>query len=363
MSRGARLALLAGLAAALLPSRALACAGCRNPSLAVARGSEGPLGEGALRLALSLTGTATHVVHEAGCADPAACDEVPNQPLHLHDQRLYPLELRLGAEYGLTEILAVEAQLPFRLVVTTVEYTTPDGAPYEPVDAGVHHRNETIAGLGDPWLLLRAGGTVEGFWLAARPGVSIPLGHTEENPFALGDQGLVHQHIQLGSGTFDPVLLLEAARALGRAELELFAQGLFPIYENGHGYRAPLRVYGGFALGTKLLASLRGFLGLELFHEGAEEWDGEVRQDGNLGRTELLVAGRLAQTLGTTELSLSARVPVYRHIVEGDEPPGTLSSPLVLSLAVTHVLGGHRAEPARSAVFRTGAARNPRSGP
>jgi hypothetical protein len=48
----------------------------------------------------------------------------------------------------------------------------------------------------------------------------------------------------------------------------------------------------------------------------------------------------LARTFGATELSLSVKLPVYRHIVEGDEPPGTLSSPLVLSLAVTHVLGG-----------------------
>jgi hypothetical protein len=341
MSRGGWLAaFLAGLAAVSFPVRARACAGCRNPSLAVGRGSEGPLDAGAVRLALSLTGSATHVVHEAGCADPAACAEVPNQPLHLHDQHLYPVEIRLGAEYGLNRTFGVEAQLPFRVVATTIEYTTPAGAPYEPVDEGVHHRNETIAGLADPWLLFRAGATVERFWIAARPGVSIPLGATEENPFALGDQGRTHQHIQLGSGTFDPVLLLETSRSFGPVELELFAQGLFPLYENQHGYRAPLRVYGGFAAGTQLFAGLQGFLGFEAFHEGAEEWDGERRQDGNLGRSELLLAGMLAQTFGATELSLSVKVPVYRHIVEGDEPPGTLSSPLVLSLAVTHVLGG-----------------------
>ncbi|HEX6272756.1 MAG TPA: hypothetical protein VFZ53_06950, partial [Polyangiaceae bacterium] len=78
-------------AASLLTSReASACAGCRNPSLAISRGSDGPLDAAALRLGVSLTGTAVHVVHEAGCADPSACEEVPPQALHLHDQRLYP---------------------------------------------------------------------------------------------------------------------------------------------------------------------------------------------------------------------------------------------------------------------------------
>jgi hypothetical protein len=69
------------------------------------------------------------------------------------------------------------------------------------------------------------------------------------------------------------------------------------------------------------LASV-GSLGVEASHEAAEKWDGEVRHDGNLGRTELLLAATLSYSLSVTELGLSARVPVWRHIVIGDEPPG-----------------------------------------
>jgi hypothetical protein len=329
------------LAAALLESReASACAGCRNPSLAVSRGNEGPLDPGALRLGGSLTGTTVHVVHEAGCRDPTTCTEVPVQPLYLHDQRLYPIELRLTAEYGLNETFGIEGQVPFRLVHTTIEYTTPDGAPHEPLDAGIHHRDETIAGPADPWLLLRIGGMIENWWVAARPGVSLPLGKTEENPFALGDRGLEHQHVQLGSGTVDPVLVLEASTAFDAVTLELFAQGQASLYENRHGYRSPWRVYGGFAVGTTLVGDLSGSLGIEAFHDDAERWEGRIRQDGNLGRTEVLGAASLTQVFGATELSLSLRAPVWRHIVTGDEPPGTLSSPLTISLGVTHVFGG-----------------------
>ena len=338
--RAATLALAAIAAVMSHAPRAHACAGCRNPSLAVSRGNQGPLPEGALRAGLSATGTSVHVVHEAGCADPANCDEVPVQPAHLHDQRLYPLELRLSGEYALSDAFAVDAQLPFRIVATSVEYTTPEGASYEPLDEGVHHRDETLAGLGDPWLLFRAGDYVERFWLAARAGVSLPLGGTEENPFELGDRGQRHQHIQFGSGTFDPVVVLELARSFDGLELQAFAQGLFPLYENRHGYHAPWRVYGGTSLGTLLAGKLFGSLGVEAFHEDAEEWDGERRQDGNLGRTEVLGAATLSHAFGATEASLGVRVPFYRHIVSGDEPPGTLSSPVTLSLSVVHVFGG-----------------------
>jgi hypothetical protein len=334
--------LAANLGAQAVVATAEACAGCRNPSLASARGSEGPLPAKALRLGASLTGTTIHVVHEAGCRDTGDCREVPAQPSYFHDQSIYPLELRLLAEYGLNETFGIEAQLPFRSVTSTIEYTDESGASYEPLDPGVHHRNETVVGIADPWLLLRIGAMVEKWWLAARPGVSLPLGRTEENPFALGDQGLRHQHIQLGSGTFDPVAVVEASRKLDQLQLQLYAQGQLPLYENGHGYRAPWRIYGGALLGRALVGKLVGSFGVEAFHETEEKWDGEARQDGNLGRSELLLAAMLTQAVGRTELGLNIRVPVWRHIVAGDEPAGTLSSPVTLGLSVTHVLGGQQ---------------------
>lgn len=339
MRRGAAWSAAAALSAALLaPQVADACAGCRNPSLATSRGSQGDLSKGAFRLGASLTGTTVHVVHEAGCADLADCHELPAQPTYMHDQHLYPLELRLSGEYSFSELLAVELQLPFRSVTTTIHYTTPEGADYEPLDPGVHHRDETIFGVVDPWLLLRVGDFVSDWWLAARPGVSLPLGATEENPFELGDRGLRHQHIQLGSGTFDPVLVLEAARTIDGWELGFFGQGQASLYENSHGYRAPWRVAGGGSVGHELVGKLTGSVGLESFHEAAERWDDEIRQDGNLGRTELLGAIGARQMFGeSSQLSLALRFSLWRKIVVGDEPPGSLSSPVVLGLAYSSV--------------------------
>lgn len=342
MSSPAKLAVALATGAALLTGsiQALACAGCRNPSLATSRGGEGPLPSGAFRLGASLTGTTVHVVHEAGCADLDDCEEVPVQPRHLHDQHLYPVELRLSGEYGINRTFGLELQTPLRVVTTRVRYTTPAGEPYEPLDEGVHHRDEAVWGPADFWLLLRVGASFDEWWLAARPGISLPIGKTSENPFALGDKGIEHQHIQLGSGTFDPVLVLEASRDFDPLTVEAFAQGQASLYENSHGYQAPWRVSVGAAVGTKLFGKLSGALGGELFHDSAERWQGEIRQDGNLGRTEILASVALRQEVGKGLFNLSARFPLWREIVVGDEPPGSLSSPVILSLGYAHTFGG-----------------------
>ena len=336
--RGVSRALALGVVFAVSrPPDAVACAGCRNPTLATSRISEGPLDDGAVRVGATLTGTTTRVVHSAGCADVNACAEVPLQPLYLHDQRLLPVELRLVAEYGLGRLFAVEIQAPFRLVHTSIEYTTPNGAPYEPLDEGVHHRNETIVGLADPWLLLRVGGFVGRTWLATRAGVSLPLGKTEPDPFELGDRGIEHQHIQLGTGTVDPIGMVEASRSFDPIEVDAFAQAQISLYENTHGYRAPLRLSGGGSVGTRVVGDFEAALGVEGYHEGAERWDGAIRQDAALGRTEILVAVLATQNLGPTTLNFGLRFPVYRHVVTGDDLEGELSSPVTLSAGVTHV--------------------------
>jgi hypothetical protein len=328
--------LLVALVVVMGARRSAACAGCRNPTLPVARGSEGPLAERSLRLGATLTGSVVRVRHEAGCRELASCSEVPVQPLYIHDQTLFPLELRLTGEYAFTRHFGFELQLPLRAVRTTIHYTTPSGAPYEPLDPGIHHRDETVAGPADPWLLYRVGTRVAGAWIALRSGISLPLGRTEEDPFELGDRGLRHQHVQLGSGTLDPVGILEVSRAFDDLSVQAFAQAQAALYENRHGYRAPLRVYGGAAVGYPLAGDLRGTLGVEALHEGSERWKGVVRQDGNLGRNELLAAVSLGYTFGHTELNLGVRVPFFRHIVRGSEDVGELSSPLILTLGASH---------------------------
>lgn len=314
----------------LLPASAFACAGCRNPNMPVSRINAVQLRPGDLRASLSLGAAGISVSHEAGCTNPASCNEVPVQPRFMHNQEIYSAETRATGEFGLTAALGVELQLPFRFVSTSIEYTTPDGQPYRPLDPDVHHRDETIAGLGDLSLLARWSGELSGYLVSVRAGASLPIGKTEENPFLLGDLGKRHQHIQFGSGTVDPVLALDISKAFGRWLLSGFGQGQGAVYENSHGYRAGLRVSGGAQAGRKVWRSLTGALGLEGLYEGPERWEGRIQQDGNLGRTEALAALSLIYAFPKSTFGFSVRVPVYRQIVAGDEAPGKFSSPLML---------------------------------
>jgi hypothetical protein len=296
---------------------------------------------GELRLSGVLSGTGLNVVHQDGCVDVNDCDEVPVQPRYLHDQNIYPGELRAIAEYAFTSHWGVEGHLPFRVTRTTIQYKTLDGAPYTPLDPTVHHRDETLMGIGDPWLLGRFNATFAGVLMTARAGTTLPLGRTEPDPFSLGDMGLRHQHIQFGTGTFDPLLGLDLSRPVGKLQLNAYGLAQLALYQSSKGFQAGTRAFAGFSAGALVLEKLTGSLGLDVLREGPERWQGVIRQDGNLGRTELLVGVTLARPFGDTTASLVVRVPVYRHIVPGSEDPGTLTSPVSVSLVLSRTfLGG-----------------------
>ena len=80
-----------GVVVAALPRPVHACAGCRNPSLLVSRGSEGHLSEGALRLGASLASTAVNVIVKPlerssdlrmnRASPPAAQSDRPHAPI------------------------------------------------------------------------------------------------------------------------------------------------------------------------------------------------------------------------------------------------------------------------------------------
>jgi hypothetical protein len=334
--RRRRLLAAAAVAVALMtlgrPRSAHACAGCRNPSIPITRVANVQMAPGEIRGSAILTATSINVVHDAGCADLANCTEVPVQPLYLHDQDIYPTELRTVFELGLSPSWGLEAQLPFRVLATRIRFATPAGAPYVPLDRDVHHRNETLAGIGDPWLLGRYGTMLGGALVTLRAGLSLPLGRTEQNPFALGDMGQRHQHIQFGTGTFDPVAAADMSKGFGLMQVSAYVQGQVSLYQNRHGFRAPARGYAGVQLGTRLIGKLNGAVGPDFLYEGPERWDGAIRQDASLGRTEVLIGAALSQNFADNMITLLVRVPVYRHIVQGSEALGRLSSPVMASL-------------------------------
>jgi hypothetical protein len=325
------------LATALLAERAEACAGCSNPNLPVGRSAGALLRPGELSTTLHLTATALNVVHSEACPDIGPICREREEPPQLHDQMFYVAELRPILELGLTGQLGLEAQVPLRFTRTTVVFRRLDGTPFEPDYENIHHRNETLVGLGDPWVSGRVAGRLGDVDLTGRLGVSLPLGRTEADPFALAEQGLAHQHIQFGTGTFNPVLSLDAAGPLGGFRLQGYGQAQLSLYANGHGYQAGNR----FALGAsveRVVARLRLSLSADVINEQPERWSGVVRQDGNVGRTDVLAGAGLVWPLGPLALSLNVKVPVYQHFIQVEHAhggdPGQLKYPAIVNLGL-----------------------------
>jgi hypothetical protein len=275
------------------------------------------------------------VGHEEHCPDinGPGCAAMPVAP-EWHALKLFFSDVRLHAEYGITDWLAFDLSWALRIV--DIHFQLEDAATRRPIAAPfgeeIHHRTETIAGLSDPWLGLRAARSLGKWGFAFRLGFTVPVGSTVTNPFALGRAGREHQHIQLGTGTVDWFLGAEAQRVLGRFALTAWLLGKFTFYENHHGYRAGNQVLGGVELTSKLWTRDWSFtLGTLVYHEEPERWAGLVETEGNLGRTDLLLDSRVAwRFYGNWSLTLGARAPLYSHAAGAQ-----LNTPALGSLTIS----------------------------
>jgi thiol-disulfide isomerase/thioredoxin len=286
---------------------------------------------------LGLLGTAVDSLHDD-------TDDVVGRGVIdiVHDQRLVVSEARLNAEVGLWRRrrlgLSASVMAPLRVVVSRIVYRDDQGAPVQLVTPGIHHRDETLSGLSDPLLLAAGAWSPGGSWrLVLRLGATLPLGRTEDDPFALGDAGEAHQHIQLGTGTVNPTVVAEVARGLGDWRVGGFVFTQQVVYENGQGYQAGDRWAGGISARRRVgrTLALRG--GAEVQGETAERWFGVVpTDDGNRGRLDVLLgAGAEWSGPGGLSLELGLKVPVYTKVVGGQ-----LDIPAVLELGVGWAFGG-----------------------
>ena len=162
--------------------------------------------------------------------------------------------------------------MPYDVKAQRVRYRTLDGAPYVPPYGDIHHRTETRRGAGDAELILAR--PLGGDWIAGA-GLMVPLGRTEKDPIELGRLGRKHEHIQFGSGTVDPVLLLQWSRPVGSLQLSASLDGRFPLYENRHGFRAPVSLR--WTAGPSLSVGATG-LAFQLAgqYQSIGRWNGEV---------------------------------------------------------------------------------------
>lgn len=237
----------------------------------------------------------------------------------VHDQELLIGEARLSLDAGITRRFGASLMLPVRVVGATIRYLDTSGTEVQLARENIHHRNETVSGLGDPMLLGSTSLALGSWRVAARAGFTVPIGGTEENPFALGDMGLRHQHIQMGTGTVNPVVAAEVARSWGSWRFGAFALSQQVVYENGKGYQAGDRYAGGVVLRRAISSRWQVRGGIDALGETAERWAGVApADDGNRGRFDLIFgAGASFAVTPHVGIDVGLKIPAITHAVGG----------------------------------------------
>ena len=233
---------------------------------------------------------------------------------------------------GLRPGLGLELQAPVRIVRDRVHYEDLSRQTYAPPNPDLHHRNETLIAIADPQVTLHLGQQWEPWSVATRIGLSIPIGGTEPNPFELGRLGRRHRHIQFGSGTWDPIVGLAVGRSFGGFETQLNGIARLTVSDNEHGYRSGNRYSVLLGGGHRLGGAWNANAAVTLAREEPERWARRIEEEGNLGRTDLLLSlgtGRAISLLGGFALNL--QVPLMSETT-GEQ----VKIPVIFSLSWAH---------------------------
>lgn len=239
-----------------------------------------------------------NVSHVADCPDLGPeCFHGGHRPTpynHHIDQLMAETVFDVGL--GITSWLGIDMRWSLRVADVNPTYSELDGTPKE-VPNDIHHHDETLVDVTDPWVLFRLGSVQGDFVGMMRIGASFPVGRTEPDPYALGREGEWHQHLQAGTGTVVPIVGFGMGYTIGRAAkvpvtLGLSGIGFFNAYENDEGFRAPVRLYASHTVAVSFMGGkLTPFVETTLAHEGEEFWGGDVGLEGSNIRTEVYLGG------------------------------------------------------------------------
>lgn len=240
-------------------------------------------------------------------------------PLHEHVVSMDAWRTVLDFEYLAAEDLAFRLKLPFELRDRTaaVHPVAPaSGAEVAAMQRALdlHHPDGALEGIRDFELTAAThwrGAFREDDRLELAYGVSLPFGATEESPYRRDSLGnlVAHEHVQFGTGTFDPLLQLTWTAALGDAwSTSLYGAARFPLYENRKDYRAPREVTAAWGLGRALGGRwhLRG--AVTALWSGKAEWSGAP--DVNTGWLAWYAGGGAEYRGDGWALSLQVLLPV-----------------------------------------------------
>jgi len=273
------------------------------------------------------------IQHDAHCPEiaPLLCAEDEIEP-HVHQQGITLTRTELNVSVGLGNDLQAQLSLPIDIKQMSIRYVDTNGDSLEPPYGDIHHRDEVLAGLGDGRLSIGTYKMLNSSWIVGlNVGTLLPLGRTEENPYALAAEELWHQHVQMGGGTFIPSATGTAIFMGNRWGGYGFATGQFSLYANNKGYTAPSSGNLGLGPSFRPSASTQLLLMVEGSLEGPEEWaDYDSDNDGR--RSAIAGLSGLWSITKTTVLQAQARTTIWQVDLGKEQ----VKQVLVGTLGVSH---------------------------
>ncbi len=250
-------------------------------------------------------------------------------PLHGHQVEIETWRAVADLEYLAAEDLAFRLKMPFEVRKRTarIRLDAPATAAERAAmqrNLDYHHRDATLEGARDFELTAATwwrGVFAEADRLEFSSGLTLPIGETESNPYARDASGNVvpHEHVQFGTGTFDPIVQVTWARRFGeRWAGNLYGAARLPFYENRHDFRAPCEFTLASGASRAIGEHWHARATLTTIYSGFAEWDDT--RDPNSGWL-VHYAGLGAEWRGETiTASLLVQFPFGQQILgPGDE--------------------------------------------
>ena len=238
--------------------------------------------------------------------------------------------LQSALSYGLGQGWQIRGILPVDIKFLGIDYSLPDGSPYTPPYRGLHHRNETLVGLADARFEFQYFERLKRGWvLGAGFGTTLPFGRTEENPYDLATKSFQHQHVQMGSDTFNPTFSFSAVWSGMVWGMTTFVNGELAIYANGKKYRPPSRISIATGPTYRVTAKLMLTAEVSFSHATQAEWDAEP--DPQSGQTLSTAGGSIIYRFNP---QLATMFQVRTTVLQWTEK-AVIRQPLVGSIGVT----------------------------
>ena len=164
-------------------------------------------------------------------------------PDYLYTQELAWQRLSPSLTFGLGKGWQVGVNIPLDHRGVEIRSTTLDGDAYVPPNEDTDRWSGSRVGLADMRLLVSWFGTVGERWVVGGGlGSTLPTGTSDPYPIGPAVDGLARRPMILGSGTFQPLALVNVILKGERWGAYLGGNLLLPLYPNGDGYRSPRSV-------------------------------------------------------------------------------------------------------------------------